>query len=241
MTKDKDFKRLVRARMQKTGEAYTTARAHVLARGAAAPPAQESRAAGDVEPADTEGSGPGNLAARAAMSEESVRDATGRGWAEWVAILDAAGASDWTHREMTRWLAEHHGDVSGWWIQSVTVGYERIKGLRDVGQRRSGEYEINKSRTIRRPLEEVWTAWADPERRAAWLDAPEFEVTSAREHRSLRMAWPDGTRVQVWFTDKGDRCSVAVQHGKLPDPAAADRTRTEWHERLDALQAHLDA
>jgi hypothetical protein len=29
MPKDKDFKRLVRARMGKTGEAYTTARAHL--------------------------------------------------------------------------------------------------------------------------------------------------------------------------------------------------------------------
>ena len=30
MPTDKDFKRLVRTRMRKTGEAYTTARAHLL-------------------------------------------------------------------------------------------------------------------------------------------------------------------------------------------------------------------
>ena len=38
MPTDKDFKRLVRARMGKTGEAYTTARAHLRPdRGPAAP------------------------------------------------------------------------------------------------------------------------------------------------------------------------------------------------------------
>ena len=33
MTTQKDFKRVVRARMQKTGESYTAARAHVVGRG----------------------------------------------------------------------------------------------------------------------------------------------------------------------------------------------------------------
>ena len=28
--------------------------------------------------------------------------------------------------------------VDGWWSQTVTVGYERIKGLRARGQRRDG-------------------------------------------------------------------------------------------------------
>ena len=32
MTRDKDRKRIIRSRMKKTGESYTAARAHVLAK-----------------------------------------------------------------------------------------------------------------------------------------------------------------------------------------------------------------
>ena len=64
MPKDKDLKRLIRARMDKTGESYTAARAHVVG----APPAPL--------PEDHE--------TVAGMRDEKVADATGRTWPEWV-------------------------------------------------------------------------------------------------------------------------------------------------------------
>jgi len=36
----------------------------------------------------------------------------------------------------------------GWWTQMVAVGYERIRGLRAHGQKRSGEWSLTKSKTI---------------------------------------------------------------------------------------------
>ena len=34
------------------------------------------------------------------VSSESVREGTGRGWQDWLAVLDAAGAADWDHKQI---------------------------------------------------------------------------------------------------------------------------------------------
>lgn len=256
MTKDKDFKRLVRARMARTGESYTTARAHLLRRASGGvadggdahrglgasdesathadltSPAGQSDAAPDAAPTD--------LAALAGQSDESVQRATGRNWSEWVALLDAVDAHTWPHPDIARWIRANVDDVSGWWSQSVTVGYERIKGLRAVGQRRDGSYEINRSRTIRADLAAVYRACADPAQWPSWMPGADGEVTSTIEDRSVRIAWHDGTRVQLYLTDKGDRVSLAAQHGGLDDPDAADAAKADWGRRLDTLKELLE-
>ncbi|MFJ5707752.1 hypothetical protein [Streptomyces sp. NPDC093105] len=58
------------------------------------------------------------------LSDEALTAATGRGWAEWFARLDAWGAADRGHTEIARHLVEDEG-VGGWHAQSVTVGYEQ--------------------------------------------------------------------------------------------------------------------
>jgi hypothetical protein len=76
-----------------------------------------------------------------------IKKATGCDWEKWVFCLDYVGAQDWSHRA----IADHvhtPTKVKDWWTQSVTVGYERIKGLRAIGQRRDGGYEANKSKTL---------------------------------------------------------------------------------------------
>jgi hypothetical protein len=56
----------------------------------------------------------------------------------------------------------------------------------------------------------------------------------------MRVTWPDGTSVELYFVAKGEaKSQVAVQHGKLADRASADRMRAYWAERLAALQAIL--
>jgi hypothetical protein len=57
----------------------------------------------------------------------------------------------------------------------VTVGYERIRGLRDRGQRRGGEYEATKSRTFNIPVERLFDAFANARIRRRWY-APSGEV-----------------------------------------------------------------
>ena len=61
------------------------------------------------------------------------------------------GADTWSHREIAAYVRNTF-KVPDWWCQTVTVGYERIKGLRAIGQWRDGTYEASKSKVIPVPV-----------------------------------------------------------------------------------------
>ena len=226
MPANKDFKRLVRGRMQKTGESYTAARAHLLKQKPAATAAARPSPAG---PAAVD------YAKLAGRSDAIMKERTGCTWERWVKALDYAKAYTWTHREIAQHVHEKY-KVPGWWAQSVTVGYERIKGLRAVGQRRDGSFEANKSRTFSVPLVRLYRAFHDARTRAQWLPGVELTVRTATRGKSMRITWPDRTSVAVGFSGRGQgKSQVAVQHEKLADRAAQVRMKQYWAERLDAL------
>jgi hypothetical protein len=219
MPRDKDRKRIIRNRMKKTGESYTAARAHVLSKTEAKQPAAPIV----------------DYAALAGMSDNSIAKKTGRSWHEWVHVLDAAAAAAMPHRDIAALVQQKHR-VGDWWAQTVTVGYERIKGLRERGQRRSGAYEASKSRTFNVPVTALFDAWVDDATRRRWLDGVDVVVRTATAPRSVRLQWPDGTIVAVGFIAKGDaKSAVAVQHTKLRDKAASDKAKKYWTDRLQML------
>ena len=128
--------------------------------------------------------------------------------------------------------------IASWWTQAVTVGYERIKGMRQIGQRMSGAFEATKSKTIAAPAAKVHRAFTDSRLRRKWLDTP-VEIRKAAAGKSVRMTWPDGTSVEVWLDPKGPaKTSTAVTHRKLRDKADVDARKAYWTERLNTL-AHL--
>ena len=222
MPKEKDLKRLIRARMDKTGEAYTAARAHILAKRS--PPVSE-------------------YPELAGMSDAAVERKTGKDWRGWVRVLDDIEAITLTHRDIARYVFEHF-DVSMWWAQSITGGYERIRGLRARGQRRDkgepGLYEISKSKTFPVGVHTLYRAFSTKRVRLQWLPEPDLTVRSSRTNRSMRMAWPDGTQVNAHFIDKSaHKSAVQVMHTKLPTAEAGEALRTFWGERLQALATHL--
>jgi hypothetical protein len=211
MPTGKNLKRLVRARMKKTGESYTAARAQVL----------------NKRP-DTTG-----YAALAGMSDASVKKATGCTWQNWVKALDKMGAAEKPHREIATLVASF--GTPSWWTQTVTVGYERIRGLRVKGQLRSGAYQTTKSRTVNVPLARLYTAFSDARTRARWLDA-KATIKSASPKKRVRLVWDDGTAAIVGFYTKGPAKSfVAVEHVKLPSQAAAQAKKKAWTEALERL------
>jgi hypothetical protein len=230
MPRNKDLKRLVRARMRKTGEAYTAARAHIIkkpkARGASTP-APRAAAASAAQKVD--------YAALAGISNETIKAKTGCTWERWVPALDYYGAEKMSHRDIAL-LVNKKYKIDGWWSQTVTVGYERIKGLRARGQRRDGTYEVNKSRTFDVPVSTLFEAWADSGARRRWLDGESVKVRTATAPKSMRLGWSDGSIIAVGFMPKGKtKSAVAVQHTKLPDAQTANRLKQYWSERLDAL------
>ncbi len=234
MPKQKDLKRRVRQRMRKTGESYTAARARLLEKQRS-PGKPASKLAPARAPAIA-----GDLAALAGMSDETVRAKTGRSWKEWVATLDAIDGTSLPHRELAERLYRDF-DVPGWWAQMVTVGYERIRGLRAKGQRRGGGYEVGKSKVFHVPIGELYAAFGERERKR-WLGDTRLTVRKATPNKTLRMRWADDAPVEVYFVPKGERKSqVAVQHRGLASPEEAAKIRAFWGARLGLLGEFLAA
>jgi hypothetical protein len=218
MTTQRSFKRLVRARMEKTGESYTAARARLLA-----------------------GDEPQRISL--ATSDETIRERTGRGWEEWFDLLDDWGAADKTHREIARWLAGQQGiHPLAWNAQAIAGSYERSRRGRQVGQHEDG-FTVTATKTVAVPVERLYDAFVDASLRAAWLPDGELRERTATKPRSARFDWGgDGTRVHVSFAAKGDaKSTAALSHERLRDGAQAKRMKAFWRERVAGLKAVLEA
>jgi hypothetical protein len=224
MTRDKDRKRIIRNRMATTGESYTTARRQVIARATKMRP---SLAAIAREPIDH--------AAIAGMSNDKIKQQTGHTWTDWVRLLDHHGAETMRHRDIARLVHEQY-NVNGWWSQTVTVGYERLKGRRERGQRIDGAYEVSKSKTLDVPVDALFAAVADDRTRRRWMGRINATVRTSTAAKSMRLQWPDGTIVAFWFSSKGaSKSVVSLAHSKLTTRSAMEQTKAEWSTRLDAL------
>jgi len=229
MTQNKDLKRLVRARMKKTGESYTSARAQITRKPKSKPAAADARPAASAK----------DYAKLAGMSDAVIKEKTGCTWQKWVNALDYHGAQKMSHREIASLVSDKY-KVPSWWTQTVTVGYERIKGLRARGQRRDGTYEVTKSRTFNVPIETLFDAWADANTRKKWLTGATVKLRSATRPKSMRLDWNGNTIIAVGFLSKGKgKSSVAVQHTKLRDRETADGLKQYWADQLENLAGVL--
>ena len=227
MPRNKDLKRLVRARMKKTGEAYTAARAQILKKPGSKPSPRLAAALSAAPKQD--------YAKLAGMSDASIKAKTGCNWERWVKSLDRWGADKKSHREIVDMVSKTW-KIDGWWSQTVTVGYERIKGLRARGQRRDGSYEATKSRTFDVPVKTLYDAWADKSVRDRWLASENVKVRTATAPKSIRLGLADGSILAVGFLPKGKtKSAVAVTQNKLPDKETANRLKEYWTDQLDAL------
>ncbi|MBI4409134.1 MAG: hypothetical protein HY561_05470 [Gemmatimonadetes bacterium] len=173
------------------------------------------------------------------VGDAAVRAKTGKSWAEWLDVLDAAGAAKMGHRAIVEHVAERYG-VPGWWAQTVTVGYERARGLREKHQTATG-FSANASKTVATPVARLYAAWAEGSLRRRWLGAAKFTIRKATPSTSLRITWGDGSDIEVLFSAKGaGKSQVTVQSRRLADAAAVTRTKAFWKKRLDRLEELLE-
>jgi uncharacterized protein YndB with AHSA1/START domain len=228
MTRQKSFKTRIRERMEKTGESYTTARQQLI---------NKATNSNGSTPADSQVI----AVAGQRFSDEAMARRTGRSWDEWFELLDEWGATKQKHADIARWLIEEH-DVEGWWAQTVTVGYEQARGMRQAGQSADGSFTGNASKTINVPAEDVFDAFADDSRRAEWLSDASVTPTTINRPKSFRATWDDGaSRVVVWLTPKDDnKTQVAIQHEKLPNADSAAEMKAYWRDRLNVLKKVLE-
>jgi hypothetical protein len=223
MTKEKSFKRRVRERMSKSGERYATARSQVSQKRDRVQTAR-ARLAGTAD----------------RPSDEKVGAATGKRWEAWFSILDRWGARERKHGETVAFLMDEH-DVPGWWAQSITMWYERARGIRLKHQQPDG-FTVYASKTISVPAEVLFDAFVNPESREQWLADGTMSRRTSQPHRTARFDWEDGsTRVSVSFDAKGPaKTIVAVAHERLPDPDEAELAKASWRKRLAELKAFYE-
>jgi uncharacterized protein YndB with AHSA1/START domain len=228
MPTQKIFKQRIRARMTKTGESYTAAR-HQLLRKVEEPTAPAVEQPSSEIPADA-----------LLVADESMRRATGKGHAEWFALLDRWGATDHNHTEIATWLRESLG-VAGWWAQGITVSYERVRGMRRVHQQGNG-YTISVTRTVKVDPDRALAAFTNMTVRRRWLPDAPMRRRPTRAALTARFDWSDPkSRVVVNVVPKSDgKALVAVGHEQVPDAEAAERLKAAWRAWLGELKAVLE-
>jgi hypothetical protein len=174
------------------------------------------------------------------MSDKSVKERTGKLWADWFKILDKAGAKKWPHREIAAYLT-HKQKVGPWWGQMISVSYEQARGLREKFQKCDGEFSASCSRTIAAPLAKAYAAWTEEKLRKRWLPGAQVEITTATPGKYVRAKWNGDSRLSVGFISKGAaKTQVAVDHGKLANSKECARMKSYWFDALNRLQEILE-
>jgi len=195
--------------------------------------------------------------------EPAVVKKIGKSWNAWFAILDKWDAAARGHKATAKYLLEVH-QVSPWWSQTITIEYEKARGLRVTGQRDDGTFEVSVQRSLQANASQCYTAFTEPERLNQWFthdahlelrtggqyrngdgDLGVFKIVEP--HRRLRFTWnnPDhcpGTMVNVLFVDRDDGgCTVQITHSKIKDRAGFEGMKTGWTHALDSLKSLLEA
>jgi hypothetical protein len=234
MPTQKIFKQRVRARMTKTGESYTAARRQLLRKaGEAIAPEQDGGT-------DSDGAAETTPPTELLMSDEAMVRGSGRSHAEWFTLLDAWGATERAHTEIAAWLRTEHG-VDGWWTQSITVDYERARGMRGRHQQRDG-YSIDVRKTVAVEPARALAAFTNGSLRRRWLPDAEMRQRPTRAALTARFDWSDPTsRVVVTIVPKGPgKATVTISHERLPDAESAERFKGAWRHWLADLKSVVE-
>lgn len=170
------------------------------------------------------------------ISNQAVQAKTGKTWPEWFSVLDKAGARKMTHQEMARYLHQKL-KIPAWWSQMVTVGYEQAHGKRQKHQTSAG-YQVSVSKTIGVSVSKLFRAWQVKRIRHRWLPEKSISIRKSTANKSMRITWADKkTSLEVNFYPKdASKTQVVIQHTKLPDSKAVERTRRFWSKALDKLK-----
>jgi uncharacterized protein YndB with AHSA1/START domain len=197
------------------------------------------------------------------ISSESVREATGRSWEEWLEVLDAAGAADWSHKEIVAYLGREHPEVSSWWQQGLTVGYERARGKRAAGETADAGFQVGVQRSVATTTTEAWELLTS--RPELWLGEGAFvafdqgarydvppgggnagasgEIRVVKPGDRLRMTWqpqdwPAPATLQVTLSkSESGKTAITFHMEKLPDADAREAMRERWRGALERIAA----
>ena len=220
MTEQKSFKRLVRARMEKTGESYTTGAHQAASRRG--PGGVRGREVGDLRRDDSPADRPrvgGVVRAARRVGRPEPDPSRDRPLARRAAGPPPAGVERPGGRRQLR-------------------ACPRTARRRREGRRLRGHGVADGGGAGRASVRGVRVRRSAG---ASWLPDGRLRERTATRPKSARFDWGDGdTRVNVTFLPKGEaRSTAALEHRRLADASEAERMKTYWRERLAGAEAHL--
>ena len=168
------------------------------------------------------------------MSNDAVRQATGRGWDEWCDLIDAWAGNDVGHTAIAEFLVDEH-EVDGWWAQTVTVGYERITGVRRPHQRADGTFTANKSGTVAVDADSLRQMLLEADDRADVFPGLETELRSRPTSKAIRVAIGPGVATIAIDPRPDGRTRIVIQHDGLASAAEVALWKEHWTAWLTAI------
>lgn len=168
------------------------------------------------------------------LADDRIVAATGIGWDAWCDRIEAWPGHDDGHTAVAAWVHEHH-DVTHWWAQAITVGWERITGRRVPNQMSDGTFTAQKSKTVPVDARELRAALLDESGRADLFPGHTTELRSKPTTKVLRVAFEEGSALFTISPRDDGRTTITVSHERLPDVEALERWKFTWTDWLDAL------
>lgn len=202
--------------MVKTGEKYAEARRILIAQAALPTPT--------------------GWVSQPEMNDESVHKHTSRSWDEWCAVIEAWPGHADGHQAIAKWLQSEQG-LNGWWSQAVTIGYERIRGLRVPGQMSDGTFGVNKSATLTNAPNDLRAMLLDDAARADLLPSLKTTLRSKPTSKAIRIGiGVDEGYINVSLGEASEgRTKVTIQHRALRFVGEVEHWRAFWTDWLSVL------
>ncbi|POH65938.1 hypothetical protein C3B59_08835 [Cryobacterium zongtaii] len=177
-------------------------------------------------------------AAEPVQTDDAILENTGHAWEQWVDLIDDGPGRQAGHTAIAAWVHTAHG-VDGWWAQGVTVGYERITGLRLPGQMPDGSFSVSRTRVLALDRDVVRERLLDEGARADLFPGLDLVLRSKPASKALRftLARADEPLGSILFSTDllpDGRLRLGVTHDKVASFDEAERWKLFWAEWLAA-------
>jgi hypothetical protein len=186
------------------------------------------------------------------ISDEKVRESTGRDWPAWFEWLNERGAGELTHKEIVALVGSDGAVESGWWCQNVTNEFEKHIGRRETGSTADADFQIGVQKTLPLDADATWkliTSPAgareligsdvalptEPGETVVSADGHEYELRTIQHGERMRFKRTnqetgEKSTVQLTLVPAKSGTSLHFHHEGLASGHERERMRDHWHE-----------
>lgn len=192
------------------------------------------------------------------VTDEGCKAATGRTFAEWFSVIEAAGLSDKRRDAIQLVYNETNRGKDVWWPTTIWVEYERSRGVVVKKDGRPEGFNICCTKGFKQTPADLFPHFATEAAFAAWVpgwsgameEGSAFTCGEAagtvgrvRPAKDIRMVWNSPgrspTEIEVQFAVMGGKTTINFYHKRIETRAEADGLRRAWGEALERLKARV--